>query len=325
MGVYLPAFVRSLADYTLYESERNLRRAILKGKADLCASNLQDSSTKYHRLDGDTFATRRGDTIITFPCQPEIGTVHTAKRCYTDIPLIDANHQGGTGKVIYIDPISRVKKAISAPTKCSQAFPLEILTEQQVYISLTPAIVRLIPPSRKKSDIGTFHHEDLASVAGDTGLYSNIEVSSHLEHIREQEFTDSVTRTIAYGVMSNTEAYDTDPAFNYNLERLTPEAVLKELDLLGKLDKWLQHYGAYVFLLVLILETTKCIITISMITYSAVKDGIHGARAICYGLCCSQLVSTTKQLERAKRRRMRSSAQETTEMKCLDPTDQDYE
>ena len=125
--------------------------------------------------------------------------------------------------------------------------------------------------------------------------------------------------------MSNTEAYDTDPTFNYNLERLTPEAVLKELDLLGKLDKWLQHYGAYVSLLVLILETTKCIITISMITYSAVKDGIHGARAICYGLCCSQLVSTTKQLERAKRRRMRSSAQETTEMKCLDPTDQDYE
>ena len=218
-----------------------------------------------------------------------------------------------------------MKKATSAPTKCSQAFPLEILTEQQVYISLTPAIVRLTPPSRKKSDIGTFHHEDLSSVAGDTGLYSNIEVSSHLEHIREQEFTDSVTRTIAYGVMSNTEAYDTDPAFNYNLERLTPEAVLKELDLLGKLDKWLQRYGAYVSLLVLILETTKCIITISMITYSAVKDGIHGARAICYGLCCSQLVSTTKQLERAKRRRMRSSAQETTEMKCLDPTDQDYE
>ena len=323
--IYLPAFVRSLADYTLYESERNLRRAILKGKADLCASNLQDASTKYHRLDGDTFATRRGDTIITFQCQQEIGTVYTADRCYIDIPLLDANHQGGTGKVIYIDPISRVKKSISAPTKCSQAFPLEILTEQQVYISLTPAIIRLTPPSKKKSNIGTFHHEDLASVAGDTGIYSNVEVSSHLEHIREQEFTDSVTRSIAYGVMSNTEAYDNDPAFNYDISRLNPEKIIKDLDLLARLDKWLQHYGAYVSLLVLILEATKCIITLSMITYSAVKDGIHGARAICYGLCCSQLVSTTKQLERAKRRRMRSSAQETTEMKCLDPTDQDYE
>ena len=108
-------------------------------------------------------------------------------------------------------------------------------------------------------------------------IYSNVEVSSHLEHIREQEYTDSITRTIAYGVMSHTEAYDSDPAFNYDISRLNPETVLKELDIFAKLDQWLKHYGAYVSLLVLILEITKCIITISMITYSAVKDGIHGA------------------------------------------------
>ena len=164
--IYLPAFVRSLADYVLYEAERNLQKAILQGKEDLCANHLQDSSTKYHHLDGDTFATRRGDTIIAFTCQQEIGTVYAAPRCYVDIPLLDASHHGGTGKVIYIDPISRVRKEISAPTKCSQAFPLEILTEQQVYISLTPAIVRLTSPSKKKSNFGTFHHEDIGSVEG---------------------------------------------------------------------------------------------------------------------------------------------------------------
>ena len=218
-----------------------------------------------------------------------------------------------------------MKKAISAPTKCSQAFPLEILTEQQVYISLTPAIVRLTSPSKKKSNFGTFHHEDIGSVEGDTGIYSNVEVSSHLEHIREQEYTDSVTRSIAYGVMSHTEAYDSDPAFNYDISRLNPETVLKELDIFAKLDSWLKHYGAYVSLMVLILETAKCIITISMITYSAIKDGIHGARAICYGLCCSQLYSTTKQLERAKRRKMRLSAPDTTEMNQLNPTNNEYE
>ena len=317
--------MRSLADYVLYESKRNLWKAILQGKEDLCASNLQDSSTKYHHLDGDTFATRRGDTIIAFTCQQEIGTVYAAPRCYVDTPLLDANHHGGTGKVIYIDPISRVRKAVSAPTKCSQTFPLEILTEQQVYISLTPAIVRLTAPSKKKSSFGTFQHEDIGSVEGDTGIYSNIEISSHFEHIREAEFTDSVTRSIAYGVMSHTGVYDSDPSFNYDISRLNPETVLKELDIFAKLDQWLKYYGAYLSLLVLILETVKCIITVSMITYSALKDGIQGARSICYGLCCSQLSSTTKQLERAKRRRMWLSEQETTEMKQLNQTENDYE
>ena len=125
--------------------------------------------------------------------------------------------------------------------------------------------------------------------------------------------------------MSHTGVYDSDPAFNYDISRLNPETVLKELDIFAKLDQWLKYYGAYLSLLVLILETVKFIITVSMITYSALKDGIQGARAICYGLCCSQLYSTTKQLERAKRRRMRLSEQETTEMKQLNQTENDYE
>ena len=98
-----------------------------------------------------------------------------------------------------------------------------------------------------------------------------------------------------------------DADYNFDISRLSPANIITELGLFARVDKFLTHYGAWISLMVLLLEFTKLLTTIVMIGYSLSKDGVQGARSICYSLLCSKAYSTRNNLERAKRRRLRMS------------------
>ena len=83
--------------------------------------------------------------------------------------------------------------------------------------------------------------------------------------------------------------------------------VIKELGLFERVDRFLNQWGAWISLTVILMECTKLFVTIVMIAYSLSKDGILGARAVCYSLLCTKVYSTRNHLERAKRRRLRIS------------------
>ena len=112
---------------------------------------------------------------------------------------------------------------------------------------------------------------------------------------------------------------DTDNSYNFDISRLSPVNMMKELNLFEKVDRFLNQWGAWVSLAVLMLEASKLLMTIAMIAYSLSKDGILGARAIMYTLFCTKLYSTQSHLERAKRRRLKESREcdDMQEMRTL--------
>ena len=305
--IYLPAFVRSMGDYILWQSEQSDRAALESNKRDLCETQIDTNIPRYHKVKGDLYATRRGDTVYLFKCIKSEGTLFKAKRCYADIPIKNHNRFGGDGSVYYVDPVTRIKKRVTAPAQCSSEFPIEIKTNQGSFVKLTPDIVKVTTPDSQPSfTLSKFQHEDLANQKGTTGLYTNQEVAVHVQHIREEEFREAITRTIAYGSMSN-DGLIQDADYNFDISKLSPAHIVAELSLFARVDKFLTHYGAWISLIVLLLEFTKLLTTIVMIGYSLSVEGVQGASSICYSLLCSKAHSTRNSLERAKRRRLRMS------------------
>ena len=314
--IYLPAFSRALSDYVLWESEKGIREAIRRTKEDLCADKMDFPASKYHKIHDDLYATRRGDVAYVFRCIKETGTLFDASRCFSDIPIKDHNRHGGTDQVYYVDPITRIKKQVTAPSKCSEEFPLEVKTDQNVFIKITPRIVKVLTPEDKPAfKLGEFHHEDMANRQGSTGLYSNKEVSIAVQHVHEEDYRDAVTKTISYGSMSYNGVFD-DRDYQFDISKLSPVTILKEMDIFQKVDNFLRRWGAWLSLAVLLLEIARLVMTLAMIGYSLIQDGILGAKAICYSLLCTKIYSTQSQLERAKRRRLRSQ-EDDAEMRNL--------
>ena len=305
--IYLPAMIRSMSDYVLWQSEQSVRAAIEANKQDLCATQMDTNTPRYHKVSGDIYATRRADTVFLFKCVKSVGTLFAAERCYADIPIKNHNRFGGDDRVFYIDPVTRIKKTMTAPASCSPDFPLEVKSDQGNFIKLTPAPVKVsTPESQPVFHLTKFQHEDLANSKGSTGLYTNQEVSVHVQHIREEEFRDAITKTLAYGSMTN-DGLIQDAEYNFDLTRLSPTNIIKELGLFERVDKFINEWGAYISLTVILLEFTKLLTTIVMIGYSLSKDGVLGARSVCYSLLCTKVYSTRNSLERAKRRRLRQS------------------
>jgi hypothetical protein len=155
----------------------------------------------------------------------------------------------------------------------------------------------------------------MANRQGSTGLYSNKEVSIAVQHVHEEDYRDAVTKTISYGSMSYNGVFD-DRDYQFDISKLSPVTILKEMYILQKVDNFLRRWGAWLSLAVLLLEIARLVMTLAMIGYSLIQDGILGAKAICYSLLCTKIYSTQSHLERAKRRRLRSQ-EDDAEMRSL--------
>ena len=185
-------------------------------------------------------------------------------------------------------------------------------------MKITPKIIKgLTPEDQPTFHLSKFVHEDMANKDGSTGLYSNKEVAISVQHIHEEDFRDAITKTIAYGSMSYNGVFNQDSDYNFDISRLSPVNIIKEMNLLQKIDSFLNKWGAWISLTVLMLEASKLVMTIAMIAYSLSKDGILGAKAIMYSLFCTKLYSTQSHLERAKRRRLKESREGDAEMRNL--------
>ena len=58
---------------------------------------------------------------------------------------------------------------------------------------------------------------------------------------------------------------DTDNSYNFDISRLSPVNMMKELNLFEKVDRFLNQWGAWVSLAVLMLEASKLLMTIILV------------------------------------------------------------
>ena len=290
-----------MAEYTLWMSEKNVRKMFKDNQEAICKSEMGVNTPRYIPIRDNVFASRRADSIYTF-------TLVNPGRCFVDLVLKELSHGGQHGENIYVDPITRIRKKSSSPATCNKNFAMEVKTLQGPFVRITPEIIKTTTPVHQPiAEIREFKHEDIANAAGDTGLYTNEEVQINTDHLHEEEFSEALSRTISYGVLVHQGQIQDDASYGFDISRLSPLQIANEINLLEKLDNWLKRFGSYISLLVLILEGGKICVSIAMVMYSMAIDGVLGARAICLSLFCGKYVSTQNRLEKARRRRIRNA------------------
>ena len=314
--IYIPAMVRSMSEYVLYESEKNVQKMFRSSQENLCKAQNEVNTPRYLHIRDNIFATRRADVIYTFSCTKEVGTLVDTKRCYADLTL--KGHGKSGSELVYVDAETRIRRQSSSPASCDRAFQMEVKTREGPYVKVNPGIVKTVtPPQEPIEAISEFKHEQIATLAGDTGLYSNDEIEIHATHIMEEEYAQALSQTIAYGVLVHGGQIQDDNQYGYDLSRLSPLQVVNELDLLKKLDHFITKFGGYLSLIVIIMEGFKLCTSLAMVAYSLAMEGVLGAKAILLGLCCNKYVSTQNRLERARRRRIRHAQSDDVELKDL--------
>ena len=111
--------------------------------------------------------------------------------------------------------------------------------------------------------------------------------------------------TLAFGTcVNNGNCGATSSSVNYDLGKLNPFNTLeKELGVYEEVKTWLKEHVAILCVMVLLLEFTKMLITISVIVTTVIKEGVAGLKAIIIMTFCSGYENFRKLRKRAKRNR----------------------
>ena len=292
--VEIDIFSRSLTDYSLYEAERLFEENSEAVRDNLCKHEFLFNDDRIHKLDGNSFASRKGDTVYLFECTERGGVIKQEKHCFKDIPI-----EGGG----FVNSLTRVYQNDSSPTTCNKHFPLEIRTKQG-WVSINPEIKEVSKPEDKHLEHYKTHHEDLAK----GGLYTGKELTSWRQHLEDGSYTDAIMGTIAYGTCINSGQCPPgggNSRINFDLTRLNPLSdIEEELNVWHSVEKWLTKHVAILCCLVLALEAFKLLTTVVIIITTFTKEGFAGLKAMLIFTFCSAYTTYRKIRRRGKRMAM---------------------
>ena len=289
--VEIDIFARALTDYSIFQLEEEMNNQALRIKQDLCQNRFLFKDDKIHRVHQNSFASRKGDVIYLFECNPRGGIVKQLPDCYQHIPI-----ESPKG---FVNSMTRVFQNHSALTPCNKDFPMEILVKEG-WVSIDPEIKKIDPPEHLPLDNYKSNHIDLAK----GGLYTSDELANWRQHIEDGTYTDAIMGTIAYGTCVNSGncGSTSSSSINYDLGKLNPlENLEKELNFYNKVNKWLEQNVAKLCVLVLFIEIVKMLITITVLVTTVIKEGIDGLKAIFIMTFCSGYENFRKLRKRARK------------------------
>ena len=131
----------------------------------------------------------------------------------------------------------------------------------------------------------TIEHEDLSQ----GGLFTDGELESWRKHIELGDLQNAVTKTISYGICAEDGNCDASPGIpGNNLRFINNEAdtLTSSWNITTKIHKFVQDSGAYLSLIVLILELIKFLNFTAAIAFTIAREGIEGCKALVWILCC---------------------------------------
>ena len=297
-------YIASRDDYLGFQMEQRMSLMDTQTNEKFCQNNMKTSQMS--QVTGKQFVKRNGDTIERFECEEKRGQIKSSDVCYEDIPLND----GG-----YVKAVSRMFANTSAVVPCKPRFGIKIKTEEQIWIELSPKPRRINQPAEYPHEIQTgVKHEDLSS----GGLYTTEEIRAWESHLSFGDVSEAITKTLTYGVCQHQgQCPSSGSVPAYDLASLVPGGELIEnLNLFQKFKHLISSSGAWLSLVVILIETIKILVYLSTFATILIQEGIMGLQAAMYLLCCSgQRVARKirKRKERVTRNLKREEGMELAE------------
>ena len=277
----IDTYARALSDYTLFEAETRISRLGDSSQQALCKNSYQDTD-KIHHVQGNHFASRKGEVVYLFQCEAKVSKIGSKEACYSMVPLEP------TG---FVNPENRVLTKKAPQEKCSHYHPL-IVQAREGWVALSPLPKQITPPEKKQISHYLTNHEDLSS----GGLYTQAELESWRTHLDMMGYTEALTNQISYGVCVNNgecPSITGQEGLNYDLNNLQAK-LLQNVTIIGKIRNFIIEYAAYISVCVLFLELTKFGLTMFTITLTLTRQGIQGLKILLFSLCCSDYIKYVK-------------------------------
>ena len=304
----IASFVKALDNYIVYDFEQKLSNQNSQLKGEICKQAIEEDNEKIIRIREDNhFLRRNGDVLEVFECKMLEGKIAEDKEdCYRDIPL-----QKG-----FVKPHNRLFTEISPKRPCNQHFGLKIKTKEGEWIEVNPGLKKIpVPEILPEQNNATFVHEDVSS----GGIYTGVELENWRRHMQLGDLHESISQGITLGVCANEGSCPIPKGgVQYDLQKL--QAKLTNLNPVHKVKEKINEWGAYLSAAVLLIEAFKFIVTATTIANHLLTDGVEGAKALIYTLCCGELIESQKIKRRQQRRRMQSTDTIETEVLPLQPT-----
>ena len=271
-------FVKARDNYLGFRLEEKITQEDGLLQSQVCKNSVKANNDELISLPEEgMFMKRNGDTYSVFKCKAKVGTLKSAETCHEDIPI-----EGG-----FVKP-NRVLTSHSAPKPCNKHFGLKVLTLENSWVEINPHIKATAEPEDlpNQLNLNDFEHEDLS----DGGLYTTAELDAWKRHIELSDYHMAISKSISYGVCTargDCEANAGMPA--YDLTNLYPDSIMDQYNPWNKADKWIQKWGTWISLMVILVETFHFVVWIVAIIYTMTYDGIIGLQAFLFLMCCKPM------------------------------------
>ena len=293
----IASYVRSRDDYLTFQLEKKIETQDHQLKEQICNRALEHHQGDVIHLMDNIFIKRNGDCAEYVQCRKQTGQLVEKETCYEDIPIEEG----------FVKVHNRLFTKHSASKPCNKIFGLKLYTKEDVWVEISPHLKQMKEPRQLPLLDHSFHHEDLST----GGIYTEGELTSWREHLELGDYQNAVTKSISYGVcIHKGTCQDTGSNPMYDLGQLTPTSWDPTLNLWGRLSKWIDKYSTYISLIVLTIELTKAIILCIFVAQTMLQDGIPGAQALVYLVCCITHQHSKKIAKRGQRMRYQEKCED---------------
>ena len=122
---------------------------------------------------------------------------------------------------------------------------------------------------------------------------------------------NAITKSISYGVcIHQGTCQDNGLSPLYDLGQLSPTSWSPTINIWDKFNNWIQRHATYICLIALMIETTKIIILCVCLVQTIMQDGIPGAQALTYLVCCTAKHHAEKIAKRSQRLQKRKESED---------------
>ena len=292
-------YIKTRSNYANYISEQRTKQNEIIAKTAECKSKFGQIGNEIRKVSGNYYSKRTGDLLLIFECQNKTAKVaENLKECYQQLPIYldDELHFVSDQNVLIKD---------GTKTGCANdVFAPSYVTTEGKWITVNPGVkTRSAPATTSVIEYSDTIHEDMSS----GGLYTDTEMADWEDMIYWSSFKEATVEHLSQGLCKGSGCYSkgamSQSIPSYNLDIL--EKAKEELGLWKKFKKIVEDHFVIVALLIILKFILSIMLTISLLVYSYMKQGIKGAINFAYQVTLPEIYRINKNINKRKRNEQR--------------------
>ena len=282
-------------DFLMFALEQKIEETTSQWKVEICQQHKRELYSSPQKLSDGRYGWLRGDTLYIIKCASKTSPVAEKDTCFDAIPV-------SSDVPTFVDPITRLRIPHAAVVPCNTRYPLKIKLQQDIWISLTPHISPVPAPQgtipKLNEETGDKH---ISMHKG--GLYTMKEQESWRQLSSFPSYHVALLRSITTGAClheGTCSASVNDGIQRFDLSQLNPR--LEDYTFWGKIDSWIRIHGDYLALVVIIIIILRILITVGILFFTWLKEGVAATLATLFLICCGSAAAMNKVRRRNRRR-----------------------